>query len=234
MDLYSFLEDRLINGRHSFISVTGGGGKTTFLISFGEWLKNKGKSILLTTTTKLASPLYVDYHVDSFCSSIDAVCARKGASLSFAHIDESTGKLIYPGRDELASVESLFDVVIAEADGSRGLPIKVHSKRDPVIPEETTAVVSIIGGWGVGKKSFDVVFGEKRDLVVDRDYLIEFLSSPEGPCKGMRDDTTNIILINGYDIMSEEQIDVVSSLVFPRGVEAFLVSERKGEVYRAL
>ncbi len=234
MDLYSFLEDRLINGGHSFISVTGGGGKTTFLISFGEWLKNKGKSVLLTTTTKLASPLCVDYRVDCFCSSIDEVCVRKCESLLFAHIDESTGKLIYPGRDELASAASLFDVVIAEADGSRGLPLKVHSARDPVVPGETTAVVSIIGGWGIGKKSLDVVFGDGRDLVVDKAYLNEFLLSPEGPCKGMRDDTRNIILINGCDIMNKEQIDIVSSLVFPRGVEAFLVSEREGEIYRAL
>ncbi len=237
MQLWPLMEEKLIKGSRPFISLTGGGGKTTFLILFAKYLKRRGKSVLLTTTTKLASPGKVDYGFDHFFSSFDEIIkaeVKKGEVTLFALVDGETGKLYNPGEDKISEVALKYDVVLSEADGSRGMPLKIHTSRDPAIMRETSAVVSIVGGWGIGEKTFDVAFGEKRCKLVDKSYLEEYLFSPEGPCKGMREDTENIILFNGGDILSEGQMEVIKSLSLPSGVSIYIVSEKEGIVYHAL
>ena len=81
--LWSKLEKTLVNNGKAFISVTGGGGKTTFLVSFSSYLKSLGYSVLITTSTKLASPFSFDYKVDGiFLSpSIINYWPKKGESV---------------------------------------------------------------------------------------------------------------------------------------------------------
>ncbi len=231
------MEEKLINVDKPFISLTGGGGKTTFLKEFGRYLKERGMSVMLTTTTKLAPPERENYGEDYFFLSLpDLVSTRpgKGTLTLFARQNERGGKLYSPGEYEITSASAFFDVVLSEADGSRQRPVKVHTSRDPVVLPQSTAVVSLVGIWGVEKKTTDVAFGDGRDTVVDREYLEEFLLSPEGPMKGMRKDTENIILFNGGDSMTDEERNTVLSLSMPSGVSAYIVSERKGVIYDAV
>ena len=231
------MEEKLINVEKPFISLTGGGGKTTFLREFGWYLKERGMSVMLTTTTKLAPPESENYGEDYFFLSLqDLVSTRpgKGTLTLFAHQDGKGAKLYYPGEDEIAAASAFFDVVLSEADGSRQRPVKVHTSRDPVVLLQSTAVVSLVGIWGVGKRTTDVAFGDDRNTVVDREYLEGFLSSPEGPLKGMRNDTENIILFNGGDEMTEDERNTVLSISIPSGISAYIVSERKGVIYDAV
>ena len=62
--LWNEMEKQLVEGDKAFISVTGGGGKTSFLIAFSSYLKSRGYSVLLSTSTKLAPPWKVDYKAD--------------------------------------------------------------------------------------------------------------------------------------------------------------------------
>ncbi len=228
------MEEKLINVDRPFISVTGGGGKTTFLREFGKYLKERGLSVLLTTTTKLAPPGRENYGEDYYFLSLSDLVSshpEKGTLTLFAHQNGKEEKLYFPGEDEILSASVLFDVVLCEADGSRQRPVKVHTSRDPVVLPRTTAVVSLTGIWGVGKRAEDAVFGDERNISVDREYLKAFLHSPEGPMKGMRKDTVNIILFNGGDCMTEEERNTVLSLTIPPGVSAYIVSERKGVIY---
>lgn len=50
--------------------------------------------------------------------------------------------------DELAQ---RFDYVLAEADGSKRLPLKAHAAWEPVIPAGTANVIWILGASGLGK-----------------------------------------------------------------------------------
>lgn len=237
MQLWPLMEEKLVVKSHPFISVTGGGGKTTFLTLFGDYLRRKGMSVLLTTTTKLAYPGVENYGEDYFCttqSSALASPASKGSLTLYAHDDGAKRKLFYPGEDEIESVRKRYDVVLCEADGSRHLPLKIHTPRDPVILQCTTAVVSFIGVWCAGKMTGDTAFGETGSCVVDKSYLQAYIDSEEGPFKGMRDDTENILLFNGGDEMPPETEKLFLSLVIPPGVEAYIVSERKGVIYHAL
>ncbi len=235
MKLWPVIEEKLCCVPHPFVSVTGGGGKTTFLISFGEYLKSKGYSVLLTTSTKLGSREEENYKVDYFFTKDDELLShtvQKGESILFAHESSVPGKLVSPGEEIIKEVAPLFDWTIVEADGSMHLPLKYHSQRDPIIWRDTTSVVSLIGLWAIGKKSRDVSFGDERDILVDYHYIDEYLNDGEGACKGMRDDTKNIILFNGFDSFSDN-IDEIKSLNIRKGISSYIVSEEKGELYYA-
>lgn len=237
MQLWPLIEEKLVKQSHPFISVTGGGGKTTFLTLFGDYLRRKGMSVLLTTTTKLAYPGIENYGEDYFCTTLSSALlspASKGSVTLFAHDDEAKRKLFYPGEEEIEFVRKRYDIVLCEADGSRHRPVKIHTSRDPVILSCTTAVVSFVGMWCLGRKTDDIAFGEKPGLVVDRGYLQAYIDSDEGPLKGMRNDTENILLFNGGDEMPAETSALFLSLVIPPVVDAYIVSERKGVIYHAL
>ena len=65
-------------------------------------------------------------------------------------MDPQTGKLSSPAAplDQLAQ---RFDYVLAEADGSKRLPLKAHAAWEPVIPAATANVVWVVGASGLGK-----------------------------------------------------------------------------------
>ena len=65
-------------------------------------------------------------------------------------MDPETGKLSSPAEplDELAQ---RFDYVLAEADGSKRLPLKAHASWEPVVPAGTANVVWVVGASGFGR-----------------------------------------------------------------------------------
>lgn len=143
-------------------------------------------SVLLTTTTKLAYPGIENYGEDYFCSTLSSALespVSKGSVTLFAHDDEEKRKLFYPGEDEIESIRKRYDIVLCEADGSKHLPLKIHSRRDPVILPCTTAVVSFVGVWCAGRMTDDTAFGESGSFVVDKSYLQTYIDSKEGPSR---------------------------------------------------
>ena len=66
-NLYANILSCLSSSEKGVVALTGGGGKTTFMISFSSFLKKQGKSVLMTTTTKIESPRYRDYGAARSC-----------------------------------------------------------------------------------------------------------------------------------------------------------------------
>lgn len=65
-------------------------------------------------------------------------------------MDPETGKLSAPA-EPLDQLAQRFDYVLAEADGSKRLPLKAHAAWEPVIPSGTANVVWVVGASGLGK-----------------------------------------------------------------------------------
>lgn len=65
-------------------------------------------------------------------------------------LDPETGKLSSPA-EPLDQLAQRFDYVLAEADGSKRLPLKAHAAWEPVIPSGTANIVWIAGASGLGK-----------------------------------------------------------------------------------
>ena len=74
----------------------------------------------------------------------------RGSICQAGVLDPETGKLSSPAEplDELAQ---RFDYVLAEADGSKRLPLKAHASWEPVVPAGTANVVWVVGASGFGR-----------------------------------------------------------------------------------
>ncbi len=191
------------------ISITGAGGKTSSLVALGKYFRERGKSVLLTTTTKIQSPRLFFYDADYiFTSREEALSyeAEKGKTAFYAekHIMDPK-KYISPEHDILSILIKRFDVVIIEADGAKMLPVKYHTDRDPVILDETTATLAVLGASAWGECIDNVCFGFDSQARVDEKFLNFLLCDPQGIYKKAQGNT--MLFINQGD---EKQIPLES------------------------
>ena len=222
----------LIPERKGFISITGGGGKTSLMSLLGRYFADSGLRVLMTTTTKVASPRLHDYGADIIFEdeSILGSGPEKGQLVFYAvHNVLDMKKWTAPREEVLTALAPRFDLIISEADGSRGLPLKIHTSRDPVIHPLTTASVAIMGLWGIGGKGYEQAFGEERGIAIDRDYLEWYISCPEGLSKGLAG--RKAIVFNGAEGADSGTLDMLNTLSYPEGTGVFAASEKEDRIY---
>ena len=153
-------------------AIIGSGGKSTLLKTLGLELMRAGGRVLLCTTTHMFPVAGVPWdgssrrldvapwkpgalHVPGCTCEACAGLAR-GSICQAGVLDPETGKLSSPAEplDELAQ---RFDYVLAEADGSKRLPLKAHAAWEPVIPAGMANVIWVVGASGLGKPVDEVV-----------------------------------------------------------------------------
>ena len=142
-------------------AIIGSGGKSTLLKALGLELMRAGGRVLLCTTTHMFPVAGVPW--DGSSRRLDAVpwkpgalhvpgctceaCAgmSRGGICQAGVLDPETGKLSAPA-EPLNELAQRFDYVLAEADGSKRLPLKAHAAWEPVV-----------GASGLGKPVTEVV-----------------------------------------------------------------------------
>lgn len=141
------------------ISVVGAGGKTTLIFRLAKELRQIGKSVLITTTTKMYVPqqYYVPWKEDGnykFRKEIQEQLSKEGIAV--------TGKLLHTGEKisglpekEWEYLPKLCDVLLVEADGSRQRPVKVPAAHEPVLFQGTELVIGVLGFRSIGQKILD-------------------------------------------------------------------------------
>lgn len=172
--------------------------------------KKLGKSVLMTTTTKIQSPLHYNWQADYIFTSREKVFQfqiERPCVVCYAEPNENPEKLQAPEEDTLKKLMDKFDVVICEADGNRQQPIKVHTDRDPVVPEFATYTISLMGAWG------------------KVDNLQEYIDSPQGLLKGSIC-RKRIALINGSDSI------MYLNIQWPEDCVIILASVKDNELFR--
>ena len=153
-------------------AIIGSGGKSTLLKTLGLELMRTGGRVLLCTTTHMFPVAGVPW--DGSNRRLDAapwkpgaahapgctckVCAgmSRGSICQAGVLDPETGKLSAPA-EPLGELARRFNYVLAEADGSKQLPLKAHAAWEPVIPAATANVVWVVGASGLGKPVAEVV-----------------------------------------------------------------------------
>jgi len=152
------LTDALGLKEREVISLTGAGGKTTFMFRLARELVLKKKKVVTTTTTKILEPasgetkfLFVDPSEEALREFVDKYIAR------YRHITVARERLESWKLKGVSSnlVDDIWrsheiDYLIVEADGAAGRPIKAPREGEPVIPSSTTLVVAILGMDGTG------------------------------------------------------------------------------------
>ena len=202
MSLVEKLALMLLPEGRGVISITGAGGKTSTLKALGAHFRSLGCSVLLTTTTKIQSPKTFDYDVDhAFTQEADALAhdVASGESVFYAQralMDPK--KLVSPREEVLSALIPRYDVVIIEADGAKNLPLKFHSERDPVIPDQTDATLAIMGLSAWGDRVDNSCFGFESDALVDSAFLNFLIASSEGALKRAKGRT--VLFLNQADV----------------------------------
>ena len=153
-------------------AIIGSGGKSTLLRALGLELMRAGSRVLLCTTTHMfpvagvpwdgssrrlgAVPWKPDASHVPGCTCEACTGMSRGSICQAGVLDPETGKLSAPA-ESLDQLAQRFDYVLAEADGSKRLPLKAHASWEPVVPVGTANVVWVVGASGLGKPVAEVV-----------------------------------------------------------------------------
>ncbi|WP_320046461.1 selenium cofactor biosynthesis protein YqeC [uncultured Ilyobacter sp.] len=134
------------------ISIMGAGGKTTFLFRLADELREMGKKVLVTTTTRVYMPPKDCY--DEICLDIKELPdksrkLKKGVMVAGSGVS-SENKLLALDQETINKVRTLYDYILIEADGSRRKPLKGWRENEPVVIDETTKTIAVVDIRGVG------------------------------------------------------------------------------------
>ena len=153
------------------IAVVGSGGKTTLIKQLAAKYRAQGKTVLVTTTTHMF--IEVDTLLTDDASAIIRVLREKGYVM--AGIREGMKFKALP-EETFDAVCACADVVLVEADGSKGLPLKYPNATEPVIPKNADEIIVVCGLNALGQKAKDVCHRlelVKACLGIEDDTVIE-------------------------------------------------------------
>ncbi|MDF2626823.1 MAG: yqeC [Symbiobacteriaceae bacterium] len=114
------------------VALVGGGGKTALGHLLVREAVSLGLRAVFTVTTKIFTP---DLPPDQWAAG-PPLPDGKLSGLSFADIE---------------ALRSRYDLVVVEADGSAGRPLKFPAAHEPVIPPSATVVLPVVGASVVGR-----------------------------------------------------------------------------------
>jgi probable selenium-dependent hydroxylase accessory protein YqeC len=217
----------------SVIALVGGGGKTSTLVRLCHESAREGRRVLATTTARMKLEELADVRDVLLWDEMDTTgqtwrSYRGGNRGGGTWIDDFLGgasgdvssPMTFLGRsiirNKLSGLPSdylgellsrlTWDVVIVEADGSRGRSIKGHRLGEPVVPLCATHCVVVIGADGIEthvntdhchrpeviQDLLGVAWGEK--LTADR--VVDLLTHPRGLLSKIPGDIELLVYVN--------------------------------------
>jgi probable selenium-dependent hydroxylase accessory protein YqeC len=215
----------MIPGTPRVVAFVGAGGKTSALFRLARELEGKGRSVLVTTTTRLADPRgtegdgpgeivfrpEMEFPLDaaSLVSSLPAPETRSdpGPTILLSRVAGEPGKVkgIHP--TWIPALKPAWDFVLVEADGSKRLPVKAPARHEPVIPPGTDLVVGVVGLECLGRpmdggtvhrpELFARVTGCDPGAPIGWEHLVSLARHPEGLFKGVG--TPRVVVLNKAD-----------------------------------
>lgn len=152
------------------IAVVGSGGKTTLIKNMAAQYRAQGKTVLITPSTHM----FVEEDTLLTDDAATIIRALRETGFVMAGIPDGV-KLKALSKETFEAVRNHADVVLAEADGSRMLPLKYPNATEPVIPEGTDEIIVVCGLNALGRKAKDVCHRlelVKTCLGIEEDTLI--------------------------------------------------------------
>ena len=218
--------------KYPVIAVVGGGGKTSLIYRLTDELIDKGKRVIITTTTHMAGESELP-----FARGGDAVRVKelldKERYVIAAEYEEDTGKYASLTEEKLEELRELCDVMLVEADGAKHLPCKVPNEKEPVIIPECTDVIAVVGMDALGKPLEEVCF--RKDLAVQflntsykhliaEEDIAKILSSVQGARKGVEDRKYCVVLNKCDDEIRKERAEKIRSLLKEKSIENVMIT----------
>jgi probable selenium-dependent hydroxylase accessory protein YqeC len=133
IDPHQFIRDA------KYVTFVGGGGKTSLAEAIARIAVNSGQRVLITTTTKIwAREPYLTLDREEWHGSPTGPLLRVGRTIE-------SGKLTALSPNDVERIGADFDLVLIEADGAKGLPLKYPAHFEPVIPAFSDRIIVVAG-----------------------------------------------------------------------------------------
>jgi probable selenium-dependent hydroxylase accessory protein YqeC len=210
-----------------YIALTGSGGKTSFMEYLAKLGREAGKTVAITTTTKiLAREPFALLGDGGFSGVLRAPLIHVGRNCE-------DGKLTGLTFEDLRELGSLFDLVLVEADGAKGMPLKFPAPYEPVIPPFSDRVFVLCGLDALGGRVDEYVFrwelfreatGTAGDVLITPGIIPRFFA-PDILLKGV-DPGRAIPVLNKYDVLitRSDAIEAAKGVINQSGISEVLVT----------
>jgi probable selenium-dependent hydroxylase accessory protein YqeC len=197
--------------QHELICLVGAGGKTTTMFALAQELKSRGKSVLVTTTTNIFYPSTGECDEVITDASADTSIlkhAQPGRIIGFGREIVNERKLSGIDRECIAKLHEgkRFDCILVECDGARHKPIKAPAEYEPVVPDNVTRAIGVIGLDAVGNpvtdeyvhrlEQFCAVVQRRPGEMIDVEAVVELMVSAQGLFKGVPDGCKKYVVLN--------------------------------------
>ena len=230
------------------VALVGGGGKTTAMFRLARELVDKGGRAITTTTTRIfaAQIALAPAHVlaaDATRERVLAALAAHGQVLVIGATNPGTGKADGISLDLFRRLRTWCPgvCILNEADGSRMRPFKAPAEHEPVIPEATTLVVTVVGADVFGK-TLDADHVHRPALVsalcgappgtpITPEIVARVLAHPEGGRKGVPVGARVVALINKVESLPDRTParETAECLLREPAIHAVVLAALRGE-----
>ncbi len=229
------------------VAAVGGGGKTSLLRALGvECFAAGARPVILTTTTHIFAPV-PSGETHLFLGEAGRLAAQISShgpwtapiTLARRRVGEADApdapherkmkrhqrmKLKGFGSEEIEALRRSEGVLLVEADGSRGLPIKAPGPEEPVIPSGTDIVLGVVGLDALGSPvdedhvfrpgRFAELTGLATGAPIDAAAVARLAAHPEGLFRGVSDCARRYIVLNKCDkIGSMEKLERIGYVI---------------------
>jgi probable selenium-dependent hydroxylase accessory protein YqeC len=236
MWIYRIKQSLKLGPRQKYISFVGAGGKTSLAEHMAAELLKEGRSVAITTTTKI-------YVKDPYCL-IDEDFSP-GAGRPFVRVGSSVeeGKLTALSFEDLERLGDAYDVVLVEADGAKGMPLKFPAIHEPVIPPFSDKIFVVAGLDGLFGRVDHKVFrweifcnvtGIGADALVTPEIFLRFFHG-DTLLKGVDREKCAVIL-NKYDTPGarREATDIAKGIIAGADVGEVIISSTLFKVFHEI
>lgn len=214
------IENMILNNKRC-IAAVGGGGKTSLLYYLAEKFSQKGKRVVISTTTHMGydskRPFAVWGDWQKFQENIELYGYTVTGELpeyaqEVKRCPAKTGgkgpvKFTSPMNANWTEVVNMCDILLIEADGAKRLPIKVPADHEPVIPHEADLVIAVVGLDCLGRRIQDTchrphlvsaLLGKTDSDILTAEDVSVICTSEKGLRKGVGD-RDYLVLLNKAD-----------------------------------
>lgn len=231
------------------IAFVGGGGKTTLMFRLADELAGRGRTVVTSTTTRLAAKEASLAPYCLACACAEEMLAELPSALSQANHVLAVGCVI-PESDRVDGLpfETLrciaalpeVDHLLIEADGSRERPFKAPGAHEPAMPEWATLVIPVVGldVLGRGLNSDRVhrpeivaeLAGCSPDATVTPALVATVTGHRHGGCKNVPAGARVVPFLNKADSLArlDDAYEIAGYLITVEMVERVLIGTAAG------
>lgn len=221
------------------ISLVGGGGKTTCILTLSKECLSDGIGAVVATTTHMQMPFDRYLLQVEDMDALDDLMRREGQVWLGRRLEQTESTVRHKSRALSLSFISRVcresgAPVLIEADGARCLPCKAPGEEEPVLVPETTHLVSVYGLDALGQRIRDCCFrpelvcavtGKSEAARIEETDLIRLALSKQGGRKGLTEGMHHVVVLNKADDADrQKQALAIAAQMTDGGAERVLIT----------